>query len=304
MAVDKNTRLKIIGRLALLGTTLIWGSSFVILKNVLDNVSTLYILAIRFSGAAILTALTGIKELRKMDMGYLKSGALMGVFLFVAYALQTFGLAHTTPGKNAFLTSTYAIIVPFLGWAIYKKKPDVFNISAGFMAIAGIGLVSLNSDLRMGLGETLTTFCGLFYAIHILVTSRMVQNRSVMLLNMVQFATVAVISWFFALATEPFPKDISVDSYLGIAYLCVMCTAVCYFLQTLGQKYTPPATVAIILTLESVFGTAISVIFYNEKLSLRLVIGFLLIFLAVLVSETKLSLIREKLAALKDYSLQ
>ena len=205
MTADRNVRQKIIGRLALVGTTLIWGSSFVILKNVLDSVSTLYILAIRFTGAAILTALIGIKELRKMDTGYIKSGVLMGVFLFAAYALQTFGLVHTTPGKNAFLTAIHAVIVPFLGWAIYKKKPDVFNISAGFMAIAGIGLVSLNDDLRMGIGEILTTFCGLFFAIHILLTSRMVEKRSVMLLiwfNSQPWRRCLV----FALITEPFQR--------------------------------------------------------------------------------------------------
>jgi drug/metabolite transporter (DMT)-like permease len=277
------------------------------LKNVLDSVPTLYILAIRFTGATIITALIGMKELRKMDLGYLKNGVLMGVFLFVAYALQTFGLAHTTPGKNAFLTSTYAVIVPFLGWAIYKKKPDIYNVAAGFMAIAGIGLVSLSSNLNMGLGEGLTTLCGLFYAVHILATSHAVRERSVMLLNTIQFAVTAVLSWFFALITEPFPVNMPVDAYLSIAYLCVMCTAVCYFLQTLGQKYTPPATAAIILTLESVFGTAISVAFYGEKLNARLVLGFLLIFLAVLVSETKLSFLWEKLRKKSDeknYSLQ
>ena len=88
----------------------------------------------------------------------------------------------------------------------------------------------------------------------------------------------------------------------SIVYLCVMCTAACFVLQTYGQKYTPPSAVAVIMTLESVFGAAFSVVVYHEVLSARLVIGFVLIFLAVLMSETKLSFLKRKSKAPVDIS--
>ena len=96
-----------IGRLSLIGATLLWGSSFVVLKTTLDSVPTLWVLALRFTGAAILMGLAGIRQLRRLDRGALKAGALMGLALYAAYTLQTFGLEQTTPGKNAFLTATY-----------------------------------------------------------------------------------------------------------------------------------------------------------------------------------------------------
>ena len=113
-----------IGRACLIGATLLWGSSFVVLKTTLDTVPTLWVLAIRFTGAALLLGLAFIKQLRTIDRGCLKAGLLMGLALYAAYTLQTFGLERTTPGKNAFLTATYCVIVPFLWWAFEKKRPD------------------------------------------------------------------------------------------------------------------------------------------------------------------------------------
>ena len=122
-----------LGRLALIATTLIWGTSFVILKSTLDNITPLWILTLRFSGAAVVVFLAVLPRLKKIDRQYLKGGILMGTFLATAYTVQTYGLVFTTPGKNAFLTATYCILAPFLYWGIYKRKPDKYNISAAII---------------------------------------------------------------------------------------------------------------------------------------------------------------------------
>lgn len=289
--VEPNSK-RMIGRICLLATTLIWGTSFVVLKNTLNSISTLYILAFRFSGAAILMALFGIRHLKELNREYLKDGALIGLFLFIAYVFQTYGLVYTTAGKNAFLTATYCVIVPFLNWILVKQRPDRYNCTAAIVCIIGCGLVSLQENLSIGIGDGLTMICGLFYALHIIATAKGTRDKSPLLISLVQFATAGVLSWIFALATEPFPTSIPSDSILSIAYLCVMCTAVCFFLQTVGQKYTPPTSVSIILTLESVFGATISAVVNKDPLSFRLIAGFVLIFSAVLISETKLEFLR------------
>lgn len=278
----------VIGRLCLLGATLLWGSSFVVLKNTLDTMPTLWILAIRFTGGALLMGAFSIKQLKQLNLGCLKAGALMGVALYLAYTLQTFGLEHTTPGKNAFLTATYCVIVPFLWWAFVKKRPDGYNILAALVCITGMALVSLSGGFSIGLGEALTMCCGFFYALHIIFTSRAVEKYGVGVLTTLQFATAAVLCWITAPISAPFPESVPTSSWLSIAYLCIFCTGVCYFLQTTGQKYTSPQTSSILLTLESVFGTIISVIFYHEVLTMRELAGFVLIFIAVIISETKL----------------
>lgn len=294
MANGQNRRL---GRASLLGATLIWGSSFIILKSTLDSVPTLWVLALRFTGAALLMALMGWKELRQLDRQYLKKGAVLGTALFAAYTLQTFGLEYTTPGKNAFLTATYCVLVPFMWWAFTKKRPDAYNLGAALVCIIGMALVSLDGDLSLGLGDGLTICCGIFYALHIILTSRAVEGRSPVLLSMVQFAVAGLWCWVTAPMVSAFPTGVPASAWWSIAYLCFMCTGICFLLQTIGQKHTTPQTASIILTLESVFGTLLSVIFYHEQLSLKTLTGFVLIFIAVLISETKLSFIRTKARA-------
>lgn len=294
MANGQNRRL---GRASLLGATLIWGSSFIILKSTLDSVPTLWVLALRFTGAAALMALIGWKELKQLDLQYLKKGAVLGTALFAAYTLQTFGLEYTTPGKNAFLTATYCVLVPFMWWAFTKKRPDAYNLGAALVCIIGMALVSLDGDLSLGLGDGLTICCGIFYALHIILTSRAVEGRSPVLLSMVQFAVAGLWCWVTAPMVSAFPTGVPASAWWSIAYLCFMCTGICFLLQTIGQKHTTPQTASIILTLESVFGTLLSVIFYREQLSLKTLTGFVLIFIAVLISETKLSFIRTKARA-------
>ena len=294
MANGQNRRL---GRASLLGATLIWGSSFIILKSTLDSVPTLWVLALRFTGAAALMALIGWKELKQLDRQYLKKGAVLGTALFAAYTLQTFGLEYTTPGKNAFLTATYCVLVPFMWWAFTKKRPDAYNLGAALVCIIGMALVSLDGDLSLGLGDGLTICCGIFYALPIILTSRAVEGRSPVLLSMVQFAVAGLWCWVTAPMVSAFPTGVPASAWWSIAYLCFMCTGICFLLQTIGQKHTTPQTASIILTLESVFGTLLSVIFYHEQLSLKTLTGFVLIFIAVLISETKLSFIRTKARA-------
>ncbi len=283
-----------LGRICLICTTLIWGSSFVILKSALDSITPLWVLAIRFCGAAIMMLIACLPRLKKLDKQYIKGGVLMGTCLAFAYIVQTYGLVYTTPGKNAFLTATYCILVPFLYWAIVGKRPDKYNIIAAVVCLAGMGFVCLGNDLSVNIGDVLTIFCGLFYGLHIIVTSRTVENRDPLLVTMIQFATGAAICFIGAAIFEPAPRGLTSGTWLSIAYMTFICTGLCFFLQTIGQKYTPPSQAAVILTLESVFGTAISVILGSETLTFNIALGFCLIFIAIITSETKLNFLHKK----------
>ena len=283
-----------LGRTCLILTTLIWGSSFVILKSALDSITPLWVLAIRFSGAAILMLIACLPRLKKLDKRYVTGGCLMGLCLAAAYILQTYGLVYTTPGKNAFLTTTYCILVPFLYWAISGKRPDKYNITAALVCLVGVGFVCLGNDLSINIGDMLTILCGLFYGLHIIVTSRTAENRDPVLITMLQFATAAVVCFIGAVLFEPAPHDIGSGTWLSIAYMTFICTGLCYILQTVGQKYTPPSQTAVILTLESVFGSAISVILGVESLTFNIALGFFLIFIAIITSETKLDFLNKK----------
>ena len=289
-----DTKMKNLGRLALFTAALMWGISFVVMKSVLDNIPTLYILAIRFLGATLILLPVCARKLKYFDKQYLIGGILMGAVMLIAYIFQTYGLERTTPGKNAFLTSTYCVIVPFLFWLMHKKKPDKYNAIAATVCIIGIGFISLDNNLSIGTGDLLTIICGFFYALHIVLTTRYIAGRDPVMLAMTQFFTSGVLALVFAFIFETPPASLAAPDLWSMAYLTVVCTAGCIVMQVFGQKYTPPSQAAVIMTLESVFGALSSVILFSEILTPRLILGFSLSFIAVLISETKLDFLKKK----------
>ena len=278
----------IFGRLALFATALIWGTSFVILKGALDTVGAMWVLAVRFVLSTLLLCLIAGKRLLKMSRTALKGSILMGVCLAAAYIVQTYGLVYTTPGKNAFLTATYCVITPFMAWAIYKRRPGGEKLLAAVLCMVGIGFVSLSSGFdNVNKGDLLTLCCGFFYALQIVLMEQYESSADALSISAVQFAASAVICLAGALLFEAPPHAVDAATWLSILYLSVMCTAVCFFLQAWGMKYTPSTPAAVIMTLESVFGVLTSVLFYHEPLTPRLLIGFALIFVSVLLSVTE-----------------
>lgn len=278
--------MKRFAKLALLLATIIWGSSFIIMKNAVDQIPAPYLLGIRFSVAAVLLAIIFAKRLKQINKEYIWQSAIIGLCLYLAYFVQTLGLARTTPGKNAFLTAVYCIIVPFLYWIVDRKRPGKSNVVAAFLCVAGIGLVSLTSDLAMGLGDALTLVGGFFYAAHIVVVAKFGKDKDMFVVTTLQFAYCAIYAGITSLILQP-QMNLVADSnlWMALAYLAVACTAVALLFQNLGQKYTHPSSASLILSLESVFGVVFSVLFYDEKLTFRIIAGFVLIFIAIIISE-------------------
>lgn len=288
-------RKELFGRLALFATALIWGTSFVVLKFALDSIGTMWVLAIRFSISALLLALAAGKRLKSMSATAFKGSVIMGLCLAAAYIVQTFGLVYTTPSKNAFLTATYCVLVPFMAWGIYKRKPTAVNIIAAVLCLTGIGFISLNKGTgQVNIGDVLTLLCGVFYSLQIILMEQYIGSGDSLTISAVQFASAAAVCWLGALLFEPVPTELTGGAWMSILYLSVMCTAVCFFLQAWGMKYTRSSTAAMIMTLECVFGTLFSVLLYHEALTPRLLIGFVLVFLAVVISETGLSFFKKR----------
>ena len=290
---------QLVAKLALLLATLIWGSSFIIMKDALDDITTYYLLAIRFTGAFVLLGIVFWKKWKHINKDVIIAGFIMGTALIAAYAFQTFGLMDTTPGKNAFLTAGYCILVPFLFWGIAGSRPDKFNVIAAVLCIVGIGLVALDDNLSVGRGDLLTLVCCVFYALHIVVSAKFTRTMDVMLLTIGQFFFAAMWSWALAFLFEPtlIVSEMSTEIWMVLGYLCVFATAGALGLQTYGLKYTSPSAGALILSLESVFGVIFSIMVGAEEVTARLLIGFAVIFFAIVVSETKLEFLQNKKTA-------
>lgn len=287
-------RMGLWGRLALLTTAVIWGSSFVILKNAIDGLGVMWVLAMRFTISAVLLLALAGKRLRSMSRASVRGSVLIGVCLAAAYIVQTYGLKYTTPGKNAFITTTYCVMVPFLAWLVYKRKPGLHNVAAAVLCVAGIGFVALDAGFgEVNTGDVLTIFSGVFYALQIILMEQYISGCDSLSVSAVEFSTAAVICLVGTFAFEGTPVMPASGQIFAVLYLAVMCTALCFFLQAWGMKYTPSSTAAMIMTLEAVFGTIFSVILYHEQVTPRLLAGFALIFVAVVLSETGTELLKK-----------
>lgn len=278
----------------LLLTGVIWGSGFVVMKNALDGISTNYLLALRFTLAAAGIAILIFQKLRHLTRRDLMAGFVIGTALYLAYALQTYGLMFTTAGNNAFLTATYVVLVPFFMWGITRVRPDRYNVIAAVVGLVGIGVLSLGGGFSINLGDGLTLLCGIFYALHIVAISHYAKRHDMMVLVMLQFAFCGLWAWGVGAVTETFPTRFTGDTLWGIAYLGVVCTMLALSLQNIGVKYADPSHASLLMSTESLFGCLFGCLLLNEPFTVRILIGTALIFLAVVISETKLSLFKKR----------
>lgn len=280
--------------LALLIVAIIWGSGFVIIKNTLDVVTPFYLNAYRFIIAGVLLAIILYKKLLKATKDDIKSGILIGVFLFLGFAVQTEGLQYTEASKQAFITSTYVVMVPFIYWMISKIKPNNFEVLAAFLCLIGIGILSLEKNLGLGYGETLTLISAVMFALHVSATGYFAIKSDPYVISVIQLLVTGILSLICALIFEG--TNISLDSsaLFPILYLAVFSSMIAFLIQTVAQKYTSSTHTAIILSLEALFGSIFGVILLNDPVTLRFVMGASIILISVITSETKWKFLRKK----------
>lgn len=279
-------------KLALAAAAAIWGGSFVVIKGALDVVPPCWLMFVRFIFSALIVGALFWRRVRPhLDAGHLRCGLVLGLLSGSAFVIQNIGLAGTTPGRNAFLTATYCVMVPFVNWAVARRRPGAASVVAAALAVCGVGLLSLGDDAAagLGMGDRLTLAAAVLYALHIVAVARFSEKgRDVMTMTVVQLAASAAVSLASAAALEG-PVDVALfmDPSLwgALAYLVFLSSALCMVVQNLGQAHVPPAPASLILSLESVFAVVASVVFYGEVVTPRLACGFATIFAAVVVSE-------------------
>lgn len=285
-----------IGKLILLTITIIWGSSFVILKDTLSNLDgkfTFFILFFRFSVATLLIFLIFPKRMLKINKVGIKKGVVLGLQLFFAYAVQTIGLNYTTPSKNAFLTVTYCILVPFMSWIFLKKRPELKNYIAALLCLVGVAFVALIGKNETGknelLGDIITLGCGIFYALQMIFISKYMVDEDPLQLLFIELL-VCSIACAIVTATMEFPINykyfyLSFDATVNILYLAVFATFFAQLGQMIGQKFTSPTSASLILSLETVFGVVFDLLIGGTKLTIYIIIGFIIIFIAEIINE-------------------
>lgn len=268
----------------LIAVTVIWGGGFVASDMALDSLRPFQIMTIRFLMASLLMGAAGIRELKGINIKEIRAGMLMGAALFTGFAFQIVGLQYTTPSKNAFLTALNVVMVPFIAFVILKKKIGIKSIAGAVMAIVGVGLLSLEKNLTLGIGDALTLVCAAGFAFQIFFTSEFVKKYRAVVLNFVQMLTAVALSFVCLFIFGETEFHVSTKGWLSVLYLGVISTALCYLLQTASQRYVDETKAAIILSMESVFGTLFSILILHEQVTIRMICGCVIILAAVIVS--------------------
>jgi drug/metabolite transporter (DMT)-like permease len=282
--------------LALVLNTIVWGTTFVVVKAALADVSPLLFLALRFSVAtlALVVLFRGCWRGARAAGPALAGGLAAGVFLFAGYAFQTFGLRLTTAPKSAFLTGLATVMVPFLALAVYRNRPRAAEVCGVLLATVGMGLMTLegSSLARVNPGDLLTVCCAVGFAAHIVVLGHYSERAAFEVLSLTQVATAAVLALsLFWWAEKPVvhwrPAVIWAILITGL-----LATAMAFTLQAWAQRHTTATRTALIYALEPVFAWLTSYWLAGETLSGRAAAGAGLILGGVVLVELKPAALR------------
>lgn len=268
----------------LITVTVIWGGGFVASDLALKSLLPFQIMAVRFLLGTVCMGLISRRDLKAIKKDEVTAGIYMGAALFAGFALQTVGLQYTTPSKNAFLTALNVVMVPFITYVVTKKKIGAKGIIGALMAVAGVGVLSLEKDFTLGLGDGLTLLCALGFAFQIFLTGIYVKKFRATVLNFIQMFTSFVLSVIFMVIFGETNFHVTAEGWWSVLYLGLISTSLCYLIQTACQKHVEGTKAAIILSMESVFGTIFSILILHEQITGRMVAGCIIILTAVLIS--------------------
>lgn len=279
---------------------ILWGMGFVTVKIGLNaGMNTFYLMWLRFLGSFVLLSILFRKKIKKVSKDDLKAGVILGIIQYFGYVFQTYGAAYTTVGKNAFFTAINVIIVPYIFWILNKKRPDIFSFSASIICLIGVGIMSLDGNLsftHLNKGDVMTIISAFFFALQVAYTGyfgRKVHPMNLVLLQMLvgglMFAVTQLVTSGISEVTPLHGKTL-----IAMIYIIVFSTAIPMLLQTYCQRLTTATRASILMSTESMFAPVFAFFILGEMMSLRVALGAALILFAVIVSETKLGLVKEE----------
>ena len=273
--------------LLLLSVAIAWGVTFLMVQDAISTTPVYSFLFFRFALASLLMFFIAYKYLNFINKKTVIYGVILGVFLFSAFATQTFGLAYTQSSIVAFITGLNVICVPFLAYFIFKEEITKNVLLGSFIAVFGLYLLTMSGTLTFEKGEFLTLICAFLFALQIIFTGKFSKEVNVFLLVLFQLITVAVLSLIFSLSLEAKTFDISYNYafFKAVIITAVFATVYAFLIQTYMQQFTTATKTAIIFAMEPVSAAIFAYITVNESLSATQVFGAILIVFATIIAE-------------------
>jgi drug/metabolite transporter (DMT)-like permease len=282
-------RKQLLADLSLLAVVIVWGYTFVAIKNALSSVTPFNFIALRFIIAFIVLLVLFRKRLIGLNRYILLRGTVVGVFLFFAYAFQTVGLKYTTASNAGFITGFSVVLVPVFSALILKVRPSLESTIGVACAIAGLYFLSYNEGYVVNKGDILVLFCAIAVAFHILTVGYYTKKMDSILLTIVQIGVVTVLSIISALLLEETVIPQGRVVWEAIFVTSIFATVGAYLVQNIMQRFTSSTHTALIFSGEPVFAGIFGYYLLNERLSTWSVLGCILILGGMVISELRIS---------------
>lgn len=276
--------------LLLIIVTIIWGSTFFVIKSTVANVNEYFIVFSRtFIPFIVMLPILFLKNKKDIfNKEIIKNGIILGIFLAMVFISQTIGLKYTTSGHSAFITGTAVIIVPIILFTFFKYKISKTSFFSIVTVFIGLFLLTYDFKTRINIGDLITLTTALAHAIYIILVGRFVKKTEVFTLVTYQFLAASILSLIlFLLTKERFV--IPETKYLfSIFYLGIICTLFCYFIAVWVQKYVDSIKVAIFFALEPLFAVIFGYFILAERLNTKELVGAILILAGIFFYQTQL----------------
>ena len=287
--VDRVNRRQLSADLMLLLVTLVWGGTFVMVKDAVASFPVFPFLTLRFGLASLVLLPFGARRLRTLGWRSAGAGVLIGLFLLAGYSFQTIGLRYTSASKAGLITGLSVVIVPIMSALILHRAPRIEAIVGVALATIGLALLSVSQKLTVTRGDILVVFCAFSFALYIVSVSAFAPKVDPVALTLVQMITVALVCALVSLFTESSLPQPSGATWVAAAFTGIFATAVAFLIQTSMQRFTTPTHTALVLTGEPVFAAIFGVLLAHDVLTARNIAGGILILSGTIVSEIRWS---------------
>ena len=304
-----------LGRLMLITTAAVWGTSYTFSKHVMETMPVQWMMTVRTIIGAIMVAVIFRRRLRGVRLrNLIVPGLILSATYWSAFTMQMSALHLTAPGHNGFLTATYCVFVPFVMWAVTRRRPRVQHVLAAAVCLAGVALVSLGGSageggaaavsgfgatqvLGVAVGDWMSLAGGLLFGVNIALTGWLSRKFDPIALTFMTFCISSVMFLAAALiGSGGFdPMWVRPDIIGSILYLAAGSTVVAQICESVGMRVVPAAQASIIMCTESLFSFLFSMALTGERATVTAMVGFAVIFASMIVAELPLaSLLRRR----------
>ncbi|WP_177163675.1 DMT family transporter [uncultured Fusobacterium sp.] len=290
--MERNRKIEVIASIVLAVVALVWGTTYAVIKDTLSIIQPFSLMMFRFGFSALILSLMYLKKFKTIKGVDLKRGIIIGIFMFLAFYFLIVSIRFTTASKFSFIVGAYVLIVPFLSWIINKIKLDRYAIVGAILATIGLAFLTMEKGAVFNLWDLVAGCCSFFFAAHMIAIEKYSGDSDPILLTIIQFITTAVLFIILTGVKEGYNFTVLPEIKWTLGYLVIISTIIPFAIQNIVQRYISSTSTALILTLQSAFGSIFAVYYLDERMTKQMIIGCLLIFIAIVFQETKLKFLK------------